>query len=69
MQNINQDILKYLQNIPKGKVSTYKRLADHFSVHPRKIASVMKYNKSPEIYPCYKVISESGKLSGYNTSR
>jgi len=26
----------------------------------------MKYNKYPDIYPCYKVISHSGKLGGYS---
>ena len=45
---------------------TYKTLADRFGVHPRKIAMTMKYNKYPEIYPCYKVISHSGKVSGYS---
>lgn len=64
--DINQKILEYLLKIPKWKVSTYKRIADRFGVHPRKVAAVMRYNKEPEKYPCYKVISESGKLSGYS---
>jgi O6-methylguanine-DNA--protein-cysteine methyltransferase len=38
-------------------------------VHPRKIASVMRYNKEPLVYPCYKVLADSGKISGYNTDR
>ena len=29
----------------------------------------MKYNKDPLTYPCYKVISASGKISGYNTEQ
>jgi O6-methylguanine-DNA--protein-cysteine methyltransferase len=66
MKNIDQKILEYLLEIPKGKVSTYKRIGERFWVHPRKVAAVMRYNKNPEIYPCYKVISESGKLSGYS---
>jgi len=41
---------------------TYKSLAEVFDVHPRKIAMTMKYNKYPDIYPCYKIISASGKL-------
>jgi len=45
MQDKKQDILEYLQKIPKGKVMTYKSLADVFEVHPRKIAMTMKYNK------------------------
>jgi O6-methylguanine-DNA--protein-cysteine methyltransferase len=43
----DRSILEYLLKIPNGKVSTYKILADRFEVHPRKIASVMKYNTYP----------------------
>lgn len=66
MDQISQHILEALQKIPKGRVTTYKLLAEKFGVHPRKVAAVMKYNKYPDIYPCYKVISHSGKLSGYS---
>lgn len=41
-------------------------MADRFGVHPRKVAMIMKYNKHPETYPCYKVISHSGNISGYS---
>lgn len=66
MTNIDTDILEYLLWIPKGKVMTYKTLADVFWVHPRKIAMTMKHNKNPWIFPCYKVIAHSGKVSWYN---
>lgn len=66
MSDIKQDILEYLLGIPKGKVMTYKTLADVFWVHPRKVAMTMKYNKYPWVFPCYKVIAHSGKVSGYN---
>jgi len=62
MDSISQQILEFLQIIPKGKVATYKSIANRFNVHPRKVAMVMKHNKLPDIYPCYKVISTSGKL-------
>ena len=66
MQDKKQDILEYLQKIPKGKVMTYKSLADVFEVHPRKIAMTMKYNKYPDVYPCYKIISSSWELGWYS---
>lgn len=66
---INLKILHFLQTIPKGKVSTYKLIWDKFWVHPRAVAQVMRYNKNPDIYPCYKVIAHSWKISWYNTSR
>lgn len=66
MTDIKQDILEYLLWIPKWKVMTYKTLADVFWVHPRKVAMTMKYNKQPGVFPCYKVIAHSGKISWYN---
>jgi|SaaInlStandDraft_5_1057022.scaffolds.fasta_scaffold22111_3 DNA transformation protein len=63
---LDNKILKALLKIPKWKVTTYKILADKFWVHPRRIASVMKYNKSPENYPCYKVISHSLRVWWYS---
>jgi alkylated DNA nucleotide flippase Atl1 len=30
---------------------------------------VMRYNKDPITYPCYKVLAQSGKISWYNTDR
>ena len=66
MQDPKQDILEYLQKIPKGKVMTYKSLGEVFGVHPRKIAMTMKYNKHPEIYPCYKIVSTSGDIWWYS---
>lgn len=69
MREIDKEILEYLQTIPKGKITSYKFLAGKFGVHPRKIAAVMRYNKDPITYPCYKVLAESGKISWYNTVR
>lgn len=66
MNTLSQQILEALQDIPKWKVMTYKTLADKFWVHPRKVAMTMKYNTFPDIYPCYKVISHSGNISGYS---
>ncbi len=64
--SIDRDILEYLLGIPQGKVMTYKTLANVFWVHPRKVAMVMKYNDYPDFFPCYKVISHSGKVGWYS---
>lgn len=63
---LDKNILKSLLDIPDWKVVTYKILWDKFWVHPRRVASIMKYNKNPEIYPCYKVVSHSLGVSGYS---
>lgn len=66
---LKQQVLEALLEIPKGKVTTYKNLALKFDTHPRAIAQIMRYNKEPLKYPCYKVIASTWKISGYNTER
>jgi alkylated DNA nucleotide flippase Atl1 len=69
MREIDKKILEFLQTIPRNKVISYKVLWEKFWVHPRKIAAVMRYNKDPITYPCYKVLADNGKISWYNTDR
>lgn len=66
---MKQQLLEYLQTIPTWKVTTYKNIWKIFALHPRAVASIMRYNEHPEIFPCYKVIASSGKISGYNTQK
>ena len=54
-----------LKEIPKGKVTSYKELAKACKTSPRAIGSIMRSNKHPDEYPCYKVVSASGGLGGY----
>ena len=58
--------LLLLKKIPKGKVTTYKALAEACNNSPRAIGRIMKYNKDPIGCPCYKVIRSSGELGGYS---
>jgi len=55
-----------LKKIPKGKVTTYKILADQLGIHQRTVASMLSKNKYPEKYPCYRVINSDGSLGGYS---
>ena len=59
------EVLQFLQSIPKGKVTTYKALAERFVTHPRAIAVYMSTNKELDVYPCYKVVANDWWLSGY----
>lgn len=69
LKNMKQQVLEYLQTIPAWKVTTYKNIWKIFGLHPRAVASIMRFNREPEIFPCYKVIASSGKISGYNTEK
>ncbi|MBI4162654.1 MAG: MGMT family protein [Candidatus Aenigmarchaeota archaeon] len=54
-----------LKKIPKGKVTTYGELARAAKTSSRAVGSIMRSNKHPEEYPCYKVIASDGSLGGY----
>jgi O-6-methylguanine DNA methyltransferase len=55
-----------LTKIPKGKVTTYGELARVTKSSPRAIGQVMRNNKHPELYPCYKVVRSDGSIGGYD---
>ncbi len=55
-----------LRKIPKGKVATYKSIADALGMHPRAVAAALKMNKDPAYFPCYKVVHADGLLGGYS---
>jgi O6-methylguanine-DNA--protein-cysteine methyltransferase len=55
-------IYTFLQTIPRGKVVTYKFLAEKFKIHSRYVGKIMNQNQLPDIYPCYKVIKSDRSL-------
>ena len=60
-----EEVLTFLKSIPRAKVVTYRALSKKFVCHPRIILSVMRGNKFPDQYPCYKVIANDGTLGDY----
>ena len=63
---LKDKIFEYLLEMPKGKVTTYKKLWDLFDVHQRKIWKIIKGNENTEKYPCYKVLETESKIGFYN---
>lgn len=58
--------LLLLKKIPTGRVTTYKELAKKCNTSPRAVGQILKNNKHPEKFPCYKVVLSCGKIGGYN---
>jgi len=56
---------RFLKKLPKGKLTTYKVLAEKFNSHPRAVARILATNKDKTV-PCYKVIKSNGEFGGYN---
>ena len=58
-------VYSYLLTIPKGKVVTYKQIAEYLG-NPklaRVVGNILHNNPSEEKYPCYKVVNSKGQLS------
>ncbi|HMT01335.1 MAG TPA: MGMT family protein [Candidatus Absconditabacterales bacterium] len=64
--SLRELVYEFLRKIPKGKVVTYKMLAEKFQSHPRAIGRLIGKNHEQEKYPCYKVVGSDGSLRGYN---
>ena len=60
-------VLKIVKKIPRGKVLTYKKVAE-LAKNPRAfraVGNILNKNRSPKI-PCHRVIRSDGKVGRYN---
>lgn len=65
--SFKEDVYKVVKKIPKGKVMTYKQVAEAMG-HPRAaraVGTILKMNKDDSV-PCHRVIRSDGRLGGYN---
>jgi O-6-methylguanine DNA methyltransferase len=67
MQKTNKFLAIYeiVSKIPKGKVMTYKQVAQIVGTTPRVVGFAMAGNKDTGKVPCHRVIDSLGKLRGY----
>lgn len=64
--NFTDKVYKLCKQIPKGKVSTYKQIADALNSKAyRAVGQALKRNPyAPEV-PCHRVVSSSGAIGGF----
>jgi O-6-methylguanine DNA methyltransferase len=65
--SFEEKVLREVKKIPKGKVSTYKEIAQK-SGSPkswRAVGNILNKNRNSNI-PCHRVIRSDGKIGGYN---
>lgn len=59
-------IREIVAKIPKGKVATYKQIAQVSDVaNARTVGFAMRANKNTNKVPCHRVVGSNGKLRGY----
>lgn len=61
-------VFEFIQKIPKGKVMSYKNIAEGIGNinSSRAVGTVMRKNKFPLIFPCHRVVSSNMKIGGFN---
>lgn len=61
-----EKVYKVVSKIPKGFVMTYKQVAISAKINnPRVVGFALNKNKDTKNIPCHRVVSVSGKLTGY----
>lgn len=66
MTTLEETLYSLLQQVPCGKVTTYKELAHAAGTKSyRSVGQAMKKNPFAPHVPCHRVVSASGKLGGF----
>jgi len=66
-EEFKREVIKIVKKIPKGKVLTYKQVAEKAGKPKawRAVGNILAKNKNPDV-PCHRVIRSDGKIGSYN---
>ncbi len=66
MKSFNEKCYELLKKVPKGKITTYKEIANALNTKAyRAVGNAMNKNPyAPEV-PCHRVINANGSLGGF----
>lgn len=65
-RSFNEKCYALLKLIPKGKVTTYKKIANALNTNAwRAVGSAMARNKNLFIVPCHRVVRSDGAIGQY----
>lgn len=67
MTEFQDKVFKLVRKIPKGKISTYKIIAERLD-NPgaaRAVGNALNKNENLFNTPCFKVVRSNGRLGGY----
>lgn len=62
---LSRRLFLLVKQIPAGKVTTYKILAERLKTSPRAVGRMLSKNPHPIVVPCHRVVLSSGKAGGY----
>ena len=65
-KSFNSRCYNLLRKVPKGKVTTYKALANALNTKAyRAVGNAMNKNPYAPVVPCHRVINSNGELGGF----
>ncbi len=64
---VQEKVLQAEYQIPRGWISTYKRIADHIGINngARVVGNSLAKNPFPIVIPCHRAIKTNGELGGF----
>ncbi|MBI4894584.1 MAG: MGMT family protein [Candidatus Aenigmarchaeota archaeon] len=67
MKNLSSRVYRSLMRVPRGKVTTYKALAESVGMKngQRAIGRIMNRNPDPIKVPCHRVVRSDRSVGGY----
>ncbi|MBI5620140.1 MGMT family protein [Candidatus Gottesmanbacteria bacterium] len=66
MTNLAKQTYALLRKVPRGRVTTYKALADALGVKAyRAIGQILKHNPDAPNTPCHRVVASDGTIGGF----
>jgi O-6-methylguanine DNA methyltransferase len=69
-RRFSERVLRLLEHIPKGRVTTYKAIAHKLGTRSfRAVGNALNRNRDPQKFPCYKVVSSDGSPGGFSLGR
>ena len=64
--NFNEKVYSLLRKVPKGKVTTYKFLAEKLGTKAyRAVGQAMRCNPYAPNVPCHRVVKSDGSIGGF----
>ena len=71
--NFQKKVYKILKRVPKGRITTYKKIAKKMQTSPRAIGNALNKNPFPGTrknqFPCHRVIKTNGEIGGFSTGK
>jgi len=62
-------VLMSIMAIPRGRVASYRQIADLLGTSPRVVGRLLSLNPYPVIVPCHRVVRSSGDIGGYTPQK